>query len=649
MAERPLNSYSNLMHMDAAWSLEAAKKTYNIETWGGGYFGVDAAGNLTVRPLQEGGGEIVIPNVVDAARQRGLHYPLLLRFQDLLRHRVVALNESFAAAIKGEDYAGSYRGVFPIKVNHLREVVEEILEAGRPYHYGIEVGSKPELFAALALHEDPESLIIANGYKDRLFIETALLGTKLGKRVVLVIEKLSDLDNIIAVSRAVGVKPMIGIRLKLQAKGAGRWALSSGDNAKFGLTTSEIMEAVRGLQEAELGDCLQLVHFHIGSQIPEIQTLSRAVREASRTYAKLRHLGFPIQYLDVGGGLGIDYDGSRTATDSSINYTLDEYTRTVVATVKNIVEEEKVPAPDLVSESGRAIVAPHSVLILDVFGAIEKNRHRHEQTEQATPKHRLAEQLQGILADITTETRREMFHDAVQIFEDAQSHFDLGLLDLEAKAQIEQLFWTAIQRIIQEYGDTPLPEEVQEWIPSLGDKFLCNFSIFQSMVDHWALDQLFPIAPIHRLLEPPAHDATLVDITCDSDGKISKFINGREPVRETLPLHALNSQPYLLGVFLMGAYQDIMGDLHNLFGMVNEAHVFLDAEEPNGFYIEETLEGSTIADVLADVQYDKAMLVRLVKKQIDAAVRAGQMKGSDGTRWMKAYQNALKGTTYLTH
>jgi len=635
--------------MDAAWTLDAAKQTYNIDTWGGGYFDVSAKGQMTVSPLQESGGQISIPEVADAARQRGLHFPLLLRFQDLLRHRVTALNEAFAAAIAGEEYPGSYRGVFPIKVNHLREVVEEILEAGKPYHYGLEVGSKPELFAALALHEDNESLIICNGYKDRLFIETALLGTKLGKQVVLVIEKLSDLDNIIAVSRAIGVKPMVGIRLKLQSKSSGKWALSSGDNAKFGLTTSEIMEATRQLKEAEMADCLQLVHFHIGSQIPEIQTLSRAVREAARYYAKIQQMGFPVRYLDVGGGLGVDYDGSRTANDSSINYTLEEYTRTVVATVKQVTDEEKVPAPDLVSESGRAIVASHSMLVLDVFGSIEKTRLGGD--PESEPLHRLAEQLIDLRGNVEPGNRREVFHDAVQIFEDAQSHFDLGLLDLEAKAQIEQLFWQAMERIIEAYAEEEkaLPEEVLVWLPSLSDKFLCNFSIFQSMVDHWALDQLFPIAPIHRLLEAPAHQATLVDITCDSDGKISKFINGREGVRETLPLHALNGHPYLLGVFMMGAYQDIMGDLHNLFGMVNEAHVFLDPEEQGGFYIEETLDGSTIGDVLADVQYDKPMLVRLVKKQIDAAVREGKMMGSEGMSWLRSYQNALGGTTYLTH
>ncbi|MEM1057867.1 MAG: biosynthetic arginine decarboxylase [Verrucomicrobiota bacterium] len=637
------------MHMDAAWTLEAARDTYNINTWGGGYFDVNRAGQMTVRPLQAAGGELSIPAVVEAARHRGLHFPLLLRFQDLLRHRVTTLNESFAEAMAGEAYPGRYRGVFPLKVNHLREVVEEILEAGRPHHFGLEVGSKPELFAALALHEDPESLIICNGYKDRLFIETALLGTKLGKRVVLVAEKLSDLDSIIAVSRAIGVAPTVGIRLKLQAKGAGRWALSSGDNAKFGLTTSEIMEAVRQLRDAEMGDCLQLMHFHIGSQIPEIQTLTRAVREAARYYAKLRQMGFPLRYLDVGGGLGIDYDGSRTANDSSTNYTMDEYTRTVVATVKSVVEEENVPAPDLVSESGRAIVAPHSVLVLDVFGAIEKTSAAAR--PEGEPRHRLAGQLIELIDTVEPGTRREVFHDAVQIYEDAQSRFDLGLLDLEAKAQIEQLFWQAMERIVAAYQqeEKDLPEEVRAWLPSLSDKFLCNFSIFQSMVDHWALDQLFPIAPLHRLLEPPTHQATLVDITCDSDGKISKFINGRAPVRETLPLHALNSQPYLLGVFLMGAYQDIMGDLHNLFGMVNEAHVFLDPEEAGGFYIEETLEGSTIGDVLADVQYDKATLLRLMKKQIDAAIRDGQMMGSEGMRWLRSYQNALGGSTYLTH
>ncbi len=633
---------------EGPWDLNQALATYQFHRWGDGYFHINGKGNVAIRPIQDQGAEIDIMEVIDDARERGLKFPMLLRFQDLLRHRVQRLNEAFAEAIQEAKYQALYRGVFPIKVNQLREVVEEIVDAGAPYHYGIEVGSKPELFAGLAMHTDPESLMICNGYKDRIFIETALLGRKLGKKIIMVVEKIEELRAIIDVSQTVGIDPMIGIRVRLSAKGQGKWATSGGEDAKFGLSTAELLEATALLKQVGMADCFKLLHFHIGSQIPEIQTVKRAVREGARYYAKLVKEGFALGYLDVGGGLGVDYDGSRSS-DASINYTLAEYARDVVYNVSEVCNEEKVPHPNLVSESGRAIVAHHSILIVDVFGAIEKTK-MSELPEPVDPAkcHKLVAALFELRQGLNKKNRRESLHDAVQIKEDAQAHFDLGLLDLESKAKVETLFWEIAEAVVALYeGAKTTPEEIRVLRESLGDQFLCNFSIFQSLLDHWALGQVFPIAPIHRLDEKPLHEGTLVDITCDSDGKISDFISDDGEVRNTLPLHAMDGKPYYLGIFLMGAYQDIMGDLHNLFGNVNEAHVFLEEDENDGFYIEETIPGTTIGQVLASVQYDTMLIERAMKAQIDAAIKADVLKPNEGMRLLESYEKGLAGTTYL--
>jgi arginine decarboxylase len=630
------------------WDVARALQTYNIARWGNSYFGVNDAGNMTVRPIQDQGPALDLMGVVEEARDRGLTFPLLLRFQDLLRHRVQVLNEEFRAAIAEAGYQAPYRGVFPIKVNQLREVVEEIMDAGAAYSFGLEVGSKPELFAALAIHRDPECLLICNGYKDPLYIQMALLGRKLGKTIIMVVEKVEELKAIIDVSQQLGVRPIVGVRIRLLAKSSGKWATSGGENAKFGLSTSEVMEATELLKAHQMEDCLRLMHFHIGSQIPDIQTVKRAVREAARYYAKLRQLGFPIDYLDVGGGLGVDYDGSRSAYDSSTNYTLAEYARDVVYNVADVCNEEKVPHPTLISESGRAIVAHHSVLIVDIFGVIEKTKAKpFAPPEGAKPAKPVADLLE-LRATLNRKNRREHFHDAVQIKDDAQARFDLGLLDLATKAQVETLFWEIAEAVVENFRTSKsVPDEIVELKDSLGDQFLCNFSVFQSLLDHWALGQLFPIVPIHRLNEAPEHNGTLVDITCDSDGKISKFIDSEDEVRLTLPLHALNGKPYYLGIFLLGAYQDIMGDLHNLFGRVNEAHIFLDPDEESGFYIEETIPGSTISEVLGDVQYHPAMLERAMKEQIDRAIKADVLKPNEGMRLLESYEQGLKSSTYL--
>ncbi len=634
------------------WSLDDARHLYNIDRWGAGYFDVNAEGHVVAKPLQAGA-EVDLTDVVEEARGRGLRFPVLIRFQDILRHRVESINQAFRSAIAESGYQGAYRGVFPIKVNQLREVVEEILDAGRPYRFGLEVGSKPELLAGLALQDQEGDLIICNGYKDTTFIRAALMGRKLGKNVIMVVEKLEELRQIITVSRQFGVEPHIGIRCRLLCKGAGKWAESAGENAKFGLSTVELVAATELLRETGLSHCFKLVHFHIGSQVPDILTVKKAVQEAARFYAKLQKMGFPIDHLDVGGGLGVDYDGSRSAFDSSTNYTLQEYANDVVYYIADVCNAEQVPHPTIVSESGRAVVAHHSVLVVEVFGAIAKLRNEIPFTF-TDDEHPLVRELLDIRKNFQRLNKLEAHHDALERKDDAHNMFTLGLLELRDKAKIEHLYWEIGAEVVRSFqGQAYIPEEIRKLEDSLSDQYLCNFSVFQSLLDHWALGQLFPIMPISRLDERPSREATLVDITCDSDGQINKFIDLRD-VRDTLPLHALRTngngglEPYYLGFFLLGAYQDIMGDLHNLFGRVNEVHVFLDPDEPAGYYIEEIIEGSTILQALASVQYDKNELERRMKSQVDAAIKADKMKPSEAMRLLDDYERSLREYTYLS-
>jgi arginine decarboxylase len=632
--------------MNQPWDIPSAISLYNIDRWGTGYFGINDRGHLNVMPTQDSRTPIDMVEVLEEAKSRGLTFPMVLRFQDLLRHRVEQINRAFGDAITEMGYRSAYRGVFPIKVNQLREVVEEIIDAGEPFHFGIEAGSKPELLAAIAIHRDPESLIICNGYKDGLFIQNALLGTKLGKKVIMVVEKLEELQQIIQIALEVGVKPLVGIRVRLATKGAGKWATSGGENAKFGLSTADLVAASEMLKSAGLADSLQLVHFHVGSQVPDIGTIKRAVREAARFYAKLAKMGHQMGYLDVGGGLGVDYDGSRSAFESSTNYSLAEYARDIVWNIMEVCDSESVAHPIIVSESGRAIVAHHSVLIVEAFGAIEKDRDRIPVEPRDSDPKQVSEMI-DLLKNLTQQNRIETLHDAQQIKEQTQSMFDLGLLDLDSKARIEQVFWKIAQRIVELCkGMKFVPDEVRELEVALGDQYVCNFSVFQSLLDHWALGQLFPIMPIDHLERFPERNATLVDITCDSDGKIAKFIDLSD-IKDTLPLHRLNGSPYYIGIFLMGAYQDIMGDLHNLFGRVNEAHVFLDEDEESGWYIEETIEGSTIGEVLSMVQWNQSELIRQVKAQVDAAIKSDRLKPNDAMRLLANYEKALQGYTYL--
>jgi arginine decarboxylase len=631
------------------WSTEDSSALYMIERWGSGYFDVNEAGHVTVAPLQEDGATISIYEVLQEAMAEGLQAPLLIRFHDIVRHRVSMLNGAFARAIEDNRYGGEYRGVFPLKVNQMREVVEEILDAGRPFHYGLEAGSKPELFAALAVHEDPESLIICNGYKDSNFIRMALIGRKLDKKVVIVAEKLSEVRTIVRIAREMNVDPMIGIRVRLQAKGEGLWATSGGEHAKFGLPTSEILDAIDILREAGMESAFKLLHFHIGSQIPDIMNIKRAVREAARYYAKLVKMDIPIDYLDVGGGLAIDYDGSRSTFHSSMNYTVEEYANDVVYNIIDICAEEKVPHPHLVSESGRAIVAHHSVLVVEAFGSIEKTPETDPPKIRAVD-HKLVRDMLDIEQSIGRVSLLESWHDLSQLKEQSQTMFEFGLLDLDVKGAAETIFWRAAEKIGREadkLDDDERPEDLVALRVELADQQICNFSVFQSLLDHWALGQLFPILPIHRLDERPTAESTLADITCDSDGKVSKFIDLND-VRTTLPLHDFGEAPYFLGIFLSGAYQDIMGDIHNLFGRVTEVHVFLDEDEESGYYIEETIPGDTIGSVLALTQYDLNEIGKKMKAQFDAAIKRDRLKPSEGMRLLAEYERGLKDQTYLS-
>lgn len=634
--------------MKTEWDLESAISTYNVEGWGNGYFTVNSSGNVEAKPLQEDGGSIDLLEVVNEARARHLGFPLVIRFQDLLRHRVESINRVFQTAITEFGYRNEYRGVFPIKVNQLREVIEEIVDAGQPFHFGLEAGSKPELVAALAMHQDPESLIICNGYKDPAFIRIALLGRKLGKSVVIVAEKLEELEQTIRISNEVGVEPCIGIRVRLHSKGFGKWSPSGGENAKFGLDTTNLVAASQMLKEAGLMPCLKLLHFHVGSQVPDISTIKRAVREAARYYAKLCKLGHEIGYLDVGGGLGVDYDGSRSDFDSSTNYSLQEYANDVVWNIMDVCDSEGVAHPAIVSESGRAIVAHHSVLVMEAFSSIERTAPKLK-VEATEKDHRLVHDILEVKQRLKRGNRIESLHDSQTIKEESQQMFDLGLLDLESKAKIETVYWQLAQQIVNMHrGLRFVPEEVKQLETSLGDQYICNFSVFQSLLDHWALGQLFPIMPIHRLNTPPDRNGMIVDITCDSDGKISKFIDLQD-VKETLPLHRiLPGEMYYIGVFMVGAYQDIMGDLHNLFGRVTEVHVFLDPDEELGWYIEEVIEGSTIGEVLAMTQWDKVELMRLLKSQVDAAIKTDRLKPNDAMKLLSDYERLLQEYTYLS-
>ena len=633
-----------------SWGVSDSIKLYNLENWGDQYFSINPGGNLTVHPRQVMGPGIDMTAVIAEIRELGLEMPVLVRFQDILRHRVVALNEAFSKAIAEAGYKGRYKGVYPIKVNQMREVVEEIIDAGKPYDVGLEAGSKAELTTIVAMDTSPDALLLCNGYKDYAVIKTALLGVKLGKKVIIIVEKLSELSHIIAVSKELGVRPNVGIRCKLYSKGAGKWESSGGEFAKFGLSTPEMLHAINILKSEGMEDCFKLLHFHIGSQITNIRTIKDAVREATRIYAKLRKMGLNVEYLDVGGGLGVDYDGSRTNFESSMNYSVAEYVADVVYSIQEICQAEEVPEPNIVSESGRALVAHHSVLVVNVFGEIEVGSVPAGTLDETADENDVVHEIREILKNLTLKNLLESFHDAVLRKEEALSMFKLGFLSLEDRAKVEFLFWEVSKYVWKHSRDLKyVPDEIESLNKQLAHQYLCNFSLFQSMPDHWAIRHLFPILPLHRHDEEPTINSTLVDITCDSDGKVNKFIDLRD-IKDTLRLHTIKeTEPYYLGIFLMGAYQDIMGDLHNLFGRVNEVHVFLDETEPGGYYIEEVIKGNNVASVLSWIQYNAGNLEKRVKEMIDQKVREGVIKPKEGVDYLNFYERVLNGYTYINY
>jgi arginine decarboxylase len=625
------------------WTLSDALELYGIRNWGGQYFGMNDKGHVVVHPDGPAGSQIDLKDLVNELRGRGIGLPLLLRFNEILRSRIVELNEAFKRAIAEYGYGAAYKGVYPIKVNQHRYVVEEIVRTGKPYHYGLEAGSKPELLAVMAMLEDPESLIVCNGYKDEEYVETALLASKLGRTVLLVVEKPSELRLIHDVSKRIGVKPRIGIRAKLSTRGAGRWEASAGDRSKFGLSSGEMIKAVEYLRSVDLLDSFELLHFHLGSQISAIRSVKEAVKEAGRYYVELVNMGVPLKYLDVGGGLGVDYDGSQTNFSSSMNYTMQEYANDVVYGVKEQCELGRAPHPTLLSESGRAVVAHHAILVIDVLGVSEMAVDVPEKVSESS--HRIVRELAGTLRDLTRRNLLEAYHDAVAYKDEVLQLFSLGHLSLPERVMAENLFWAICQKTMRLASELDEPPEELEHLPRvLSDTYFCNFSVFQSLPDSWAIDQLFPIVPIHRLNEEPVRRAVLADITCDSDGKIDHFIDRRD-VKQYLELHPLTGEDYLLGIFLVGAYQEILGDMHNLFGDTNDVQVTLN--NGSGYQIEHVLAGDTVSEMLSYVAYNKDELIMRLRRAVENALREGKMSLEESKVLLRRYEAGLAGYTYL--
>jgi arginine decarboxylase len=627
------------------WKIQDALETYGVRHWGKGYFSINKLGHVTVHPGKNPEQAIDLKELVDQIQARGIALPLLLRFTDILRHRVGEIHEAFQTAIKEFDYAGNYCCVYPIKVNQQRQVVEEILDFGKDFGFGLEAGSKPELLAVLALTNGLETPIICNGFKDDEFIKMTVLARKIGKKIIPVVEKFSELETLVRYAQELGVRPIIGVRVKLAARGAGRWKSSAGFRSKFGLTLTETLEAFEYLKQRDLADCLQLVHFHLGSQITNIRNIKSALSEAARIYVELHRVGANVRFLDVGGGLGIDYDGSQSDFESSVNYTLQEYANDVVFRIKSVCDEAGVPHPTIVSESGRAVVAYHSLLVFDVLGV--SNFDRYQMTPEIVPED-AAQQITDLFSihrDLSKKNLLESYHDAVQAMDEALNLFNVGSMTIEDRALTERLFWGVCGKVLKIVRELEyVPEELQGLDALLSDTYFCNFSIFQSMPDSWAIKQLFPIMPIHRLDEEPTRRAVLGDITCDSDGKIDQFIDLRD-VRNTLELHPFDGQPYFLGAFLLGAYQEILGDLHNLFGDTNAVHVSVD--EDGAINVDTVIKGDTVREVLAYVQYSADELLALMRKDVERAVRSGKISLNESKQLLHFYESGLEGYTYL--
>lgn len=641
--------------LDQPWTVEDSADLYQVKNWGKGYFGVNAAGHVIARPDPKAAPEIDLMEVVDGLRERGLSTPLLIRFSDILAHRLKHLYNAFAQAISENDYKGKYLAVYPIKVNQQRHVVEEVYKYGESLGFGLEVGSKPELLAVMALTgAATERPIICNGFKDDRYIEAVILSTKLGRTIIPVVEGYNELRLIIKYAEKYGVRPRIGVRVKLASQGAGRWRDSAGAKSKFGLFVSEVLDMFELLKQHNMEDCLELVHCHLGSQIHDIRYLKEAINELAHIYIELAKMGAGLRYVDIGGGLGVDYDGSQTNFESSMNYTLEEYASDVVYRIGSVCNEAGIPHPTIVSESGRAMVAYSSVLVFNVLGSTGLDKFRvaskleeeiaveKEEEEIPQPIRDLFEAYSGV-----NERRLvECFHDAVQARDAALNLFTLGYMSLPHRALAERLFWATCAKVRDVCRrQAQVPEELEDLETILSDTYFCNFSVFQSMPDSWAIDQLFPIMPIHRLDERPARKGVLADITCDSDGKIDRFIDQRD-IKKTLDLHDLkNNEEYYLGVFLVGAYQETLGDLHNLFGDTHVVHIKLD--ESGSWWIEEVVYGDTAREVLSYVQYETDRLYPALSRDCERAVRDGRMSVAETQVLLRFYDAGLNGYTYL--
>ncbi|HRK32077.1 MAG TPA: biosynthetic arginine decarboxylase [Tepidisphaeraceae bacterium] len=630
------------------WTIEDAARLYGIRNWGQGYFSVNDHGHVAVHPTQNPALNIDLKKLVDELRERDIQLPVLLRFTDILQHRVQKLHDAFANAIREHDYKGTYRCLYPIKVNQQRHVVEEIHGFGKAYKFGLEAGSKPELLAVMAVVQDNETPIVCNGFKDDEFIEAVILATKIGKNIIPVVEKFSELELLVKYAKLHNVTPSIGVRVKLSARGAGRWQESGGVRSKFGLFISEVMDALVYLRAHGMGDCLNMLHFHLGSQINNIHNIKAAIIELGRVYTELQNLGAGLKMIDVGGGLGVDYDGSKSSYESSINYGLQEYANDVVFHIKEICDGAGVEHPTILSESGRAMVAYHSVLVFNVIGWSGFNRFDlpvELTAEQRKTMPQPVINLFDAFVGVNETNFTEYYHDAQLAKESMLSLFNLGYCNLEQRSLAEKLYFGLAAKILNIVRRMDyVPEEFCGLEAQLSDTYFCNMSIFQSMPDSWAIDQLFPIMPIHKLKQEPTCRGILADITCDSDGKVDRFIDQRD-VKSVLELHPYDNTDYLLGVFLVGAYQEILGDLHNLLGDTNAVHVTID--DTGSFSIDEVIEGDTVREVLNYVQFDADDLKRAMFKTVERALKDQKLSTEEARLLLKFYENGLEGYTYL--
>ena len=626
------------------WGIEDSEELYNITGWGTSYFGINDKGHVVVTPRRDGV-TVDLKELVDELQLRDVASPMLIRFPDILDNRIEKMSSCFKQAAEEYGYKAENFIIYPIKVNQMRPVVEEIISHGKKFNLGLEAGSKPELHAVIAVNTDSDSLIVCNGYKDESYIELALLAQKMGKRIFLVVEKMNELKLIAKMAKQLNVQPNIGIRIKLASSGSGKWEESGGDASKFGLTSSELLEALDFLESKGMKDCLKLIHFHIGSQVTKIRRIKTALREASQFYVQLHSMGFNVEFVDIGGGLGVDYDGTRSSnSEGSVNYSIQEYVNDSISTLVDVSDKNGIPHPNIITESGRALTAHHSVLIFEVLETATLPEWDDEE-EIAPDAHELVQELYGIWDSLNQNKMLEAWHDAQQIREEALDLFSHGIVDLKTRAQIERLYWSITREINQIAGGLKhAPDEFRGLSKLLADKYFCNFSLFQSLPDSWAIDQIFPIMPIQRLDEKPERSATLQDITCDSDGKIANFISTRN-VAHYLPVHTLKkTEPYYVAVFLVGAYQEILGDMHNLFGDTNAVHVSVNEK---GYNIEQIIDGETVAEVLDYVQYNPKKLVRTLETWVTKSVKEGKISLEEGKEFLSNYRSGLYGYTYL--